>query len=498
MPSWTLPTLGTISNSLGFGVNPRPVVVVGEGGMPVTLVDAGGVVIDLSGASTSILRVVNFAALPLASSNPAAVYLVENSTGIWPFRKAAGLYLSNGVSWNWLSNALWVAEEIVFSPTATLLSNNVQLVIEELDGNKANLAHNHLVVDVTGLQALLDGKAASSHTHSQADIVGLIAALAAKADLVGGVLTTSQIPSLAISEFLGSVANQAAMLALVGQRGDWCFRTDFSPARMYILSADNPAVVGSWQGVEVPGASVISVNGQAGVVVLGKADVGLANVDNTSDANKPVSTAQLTALNAKLNAALVSAFGLTLIDDADANAARATLGLGSAALANTSAFELAGAITTAINSHLLDADPHGQYLTEVEADAIYKTAATFLEEVQDIVGIMVAGAGGTYNDAMGTITFPGGGGGGTLNDLATVSNYVDRFTIIQTLPAVGVLATDKIICAIAPHDDIDENNETMLALSVLSAKAGVDEITFRLTFNEPTYGPIKVNWSALQ
>lgn len=32
-----------------------------------------------------------------------------------------------------------------------------------------------------------------------------------------------------------------------------------------------------------------------------KADVGLANVDNTSDANKPVSTAQQTALNAKLD-----------------------------------------------------------------------------------------------------------------------------------------------------------------------------------------------------
>lgn len=32
-----------------------------------------------------------------------------------------------------------------------------------------------------------------------------------------------------------------------------------------------------------------------------KADVGLANVDNTSDANKPISTATQTALNAKVN-----------------------------------------------------------------------------------------------------------------------------------------------------------------------------------------------------
>lgn len=42
-------------------------------------------------------------------------------------------------------------------------------------------------------------------------------------------------------------------------------------------------------------AGVASVNGRTGVVTLTKADVALANVDNTSDANKPVSTAQATA-----------------------------------------------------------------------------------------------------------------------------------------------------------------------------------------------------------
>lgn len=42
---------------------------------------------------------------------------------------------------------------------------------------------------------------------------------------------------------------------------------------------------------------VSSVAGRQGAVVLTKSDVGLANVDNTSDANKPVSTATQTALN---------------------------------------------------------------------------------------------------------------------------------------------------------------------------------------------------------
>lgn len=48
------------------------------------------------------------------------------------------------------------------------------------------------------------------------------------------------------------------------------------------------------------GGAVDSVNGQTGTVVLTKSDVGLGNVDNTTDANKPVSTATQNALNDKV------------------------------------------------------------------------------------------------------------------------------------------------------------------------------------------------------
>jgi len=47
--------------------------------------------------------------------------------------------------------------------------------------------------------------------------------------------------------------------------------------------------------------SVISVNNLTGEVVLTKSNIGLGNVDNTSDANKPVSTAQKAALDLKLD-----------------------------------------------------------------------------------------------------------------------------------------------------------------------------------------------------
>lgn len=210
-------------------------------------------------------------------------------------------------------------------------------------------AHVHLIADITALQAALDGKQAAGsyaalvHTHAQADITGLVDALAAKAplaspaftgtvtgitqtmvglgnvdntsdaakplstaatsalagkaDLVGGVIPTAQIPALAVTEYLGASADQAAMLALTGQRGDWTIRTDLGTT--WLITGTDPTQLADWTALAYPTAPVQSVNGQTGVVTLGKADVGLSAVDNTSDTAKPVSTATQTALNLK-------------------------------------------------------------------------------------------------------------------------------------------------------------------------------------------------------
>jgi hypothetical protein len=103
------------------------------------------------------------------------------------------------------------------------------------------------------------------------------------------------------SDYLGEAANEMAMLALVGNEGDWCWRADESRAYVIIgAPTTNPT---SWraQGV-VPVAAVTSINGgPPGAVTLTKADLGLGNVDNTNDANKPVSGPQATALAGKAN-----------------------------------------------------------------------------------------------------------------------------------------------------------------------------------------------------
>jgi hypothetical protein len=61
-------------------------------------------------------------------------------------------------------------------------------------------------------------------------------------------------------------------------------------------------------------APVQSVAGKTGSVALAKGDVGLSNVDNTSDTDKPVSTATQTALNAKQDT-LVSGTNIKTIND---------------------------------------------------------------------------------------------------------------------------------------------------------------------------------------
>lgn len=58
--------------------------------------------------------------------------------------------------------------------------------------------------------------------------------------------------------------------------------------------------------------SVISVAGKNGAVTLVKGDVGLGNVDNTSDVNKPVSTAQQNVLNTTVNGATIVSRNLML------------------------------------------------------------------------------------------------------------------------------------------------------------------------------------------
>lgn len=110
-----------------------------------------------------------------------------------------------------------------------------------------------------------------------------VADLAAKADLVGDKLATSQLPAIAIGE-LFPVASQAAMLALTAQIGDVAVRTDLANKRFLLLGTST--TLADWKSIDdVAAGGVTTVNGQSGVVVLAAADVGALAASRLNAAN---------------------------------------------------------------------------------------------------------------------------------------------------------------------------------------------------------------------
>ena len=124
----------------------------------------------------------------------------------------------------------------------------------------------------------------------------------------GDTLTASDIPNLDASKITSGIIDAARLPAYVDDVLEYANLSAFpavgEAGKIYIALDTNKAY--RWSGstyVYITSGAVDSVAGKTGVVTLVKADVGLANVDNTSDVNKPISTATQDALNLKANAA---------------------------------------------------------------------------------------------------------------------------------------------------------------------------------------------------
>lgn len=147
-------------------------------------------------------------------------------------------------------------------PDATWSSTKIDTEL----GGKADDAHTHPASDVTGLATV-------ATSGSYADLTATPAIPSTYADLTG-TIPAAALPSLAITEYLGEVVSEAAMLALSGQRGDWATRTDLGTD--WILTADDAALIGSWREMTTPASPVSSVNGRTGAVtgLAEAADIG--------------------------------------------------------------------------------------------------------------------------------------------------------------------------------------------------------------------------------
>ena len=112
-----------------------------------------------------------------------------------------------------------------------------------------------------------------------------------------GKIPSDQIPAISFSS-VKVLTNQSAMLALNSAViGSVVIRTDVN--KNYVLAQSDPSVLSNWIELLTPAPPVQTVNGYSGNISLTKSDIDLSNAENTSDANKPVSTATQTALDLK-------------------------------------------------------------------------------------------------------------------------------------------------------------------------------------------------------
>lgn len=161
---------------------------------------------------------------------------------------------------------------------------------------------------VKGIVKLNDTRTSTSTTEA-----ATAAALKSAYDTVNGALTThkndtnihltdaDRIILTKANKFKGYYETETALKNAnpKGEAGDYAIVN--STDTMWIWDADKEGGAGWKDGAGL--GSVISVNNMTGEVILTKSNIGLGNVDNTSDANKPVSTAQQNALNLKVNKA---------------------------------------------------------------------------------------------------------------------------------------------------------------------------------------------------
>jgi hypothetical protein len=266
---------------------------------------------DLTGltttAKTSIVAAINEVKAGNAGSPPAATTTVAGTLMLATQAEVdAGVVTTDAVTPATLQSRLaGYAQPLAANLTtlAGVASSSIgRTILAAADAAAVKTSLSLTKTDV-GLSAVpnTDATARANHTGTQAatTITGLaaVATSGSASDITTGTLPSSVIPTLAINETF-TAATQAAMLALTAQRGDMAIRTDLG-GKFYILITDSPTTLADWKPL-VSSSDVTSVAGRTGVVVLTSTDVGLGNVDNTSDVNKPVSTAQSTADNLRL------------------------------------------------------------------------------------------------------------------------------------------------------------------------------------------------------
>lgn len=170
-------------------------------------------------------------------------------------------------------------------------------LIPSIDGldlalnNKSDLGHSHQISQVDGLEDALGAKADDEHTHLTEHIVDFADVMLMKAD------TNHSHPLSQVDGLVSALADAEK----VSNRAT----TLENPSDTHYPSV-TAVVNGISEIMQNYNYPVMSINGARGDVVINKEVLGLANVDNTTDMDKPASTATLIELSKKVDRKLMT------------------------------------------------------------------------------------------------------------------------------------------------------------------------------------------------
>lgn len=130
---------------------------------------------------------------------------------------------------------------------------------------------------------------------------------------IEGKVPAAALPEISLEPFV--VDSEAAMLNLPAVPGRQAIRTDIGAT--FVLAEAPASELENWIEM-VSRSDVTSVNSKTGAVVLTKADLGLENVNNTADSDKPLATTTVPGLmphtdKVKLDGATSSASASRLV-----------------------------------------------------------------------------------------------------------------------------------------------------------------------------------------
>jgi hypothetical protein len=211
-----------------------------------------------------------------------------------------------------------------------------------IDGNGVISANDTSVAftEITGKPTTLTGYGVTDAINvSQKGVVNGVATLDEN-----GLVPATQLPS-----YVDDVLEFATLSV---------FPVTGVSGKIYVDTATNKTY--RWSGtvyIYITSGAVDSVAGKTGIVTLVKGDVGLGSADNTSDANKPVSTAQASAIALKANiASPVFTGNVTGLGVATGTSFNSITGLASVAPAMDGTAAIGASATVARQDHVHPTD----------------------------------------------------------------------------------------------------------------------------------------------